>query len=101
MQEVCKDESDLIRLKYGEWRFPETSFCPVISCSKRFDSRLDALVHYKQHHAMHAILCHVCEPNKPIRIDAHKNGFISHFRTVHPNHKIPYGLDKTTANVSS
>lgn len=98
---MSEDESDLIQLKYGKWRFPDIMSCPVISCGKQFGSRHDAMVHYKQQHAMHAILCHICKPNKPIRIDAHKNGFIAHFRGIHPNHIIPYGLGKTTANVSS
>lgn len=60
----------------------------------RFDSRPDAIIHYKQRHAIHSVLCQFC--NKPIRIDIQCDGFAKHFRNMHPDQEIPYGLGKRT-----
>lgn len=92
------NECDLIQLKYGKWRFPQQTGCPVISCGKQFGKRLDAMLHYEKVHAMNAIYCRLC--NKPVRTDVHKDEFIRHFQKKHPNQEIPYGLGRTTANVS-
>lgn len=92
MKASCEDNSTLVKLKYGEWRFPDTTTCPVLGCGKQFNSRREAMDHYKERHAMFSIFCHLC--SKPIRTDVHKNGFIEHFEQQHPHKKVPYGLGK-------
>lgn len=87
----------MVQLKYGKWQFPQVTKCPVVGCRDAFESRFDAMLHYKQHHAMEAILCNFCA--KPIRIDCNKDGFVRHFQRLHPNQKIPYGLDTKSYKV--
>lgn len=82
----------MIQLKCGEWRFPQTSCCPVNGCGIQFGSRLDAIMHYEQRHAMNAVLCHLC--NRPIRTDVQSDALTRHFRKLHPNQEIPYRLGK-------
>lgn len=84
----------MIQLKYGEWRFPDTLVCPVNGCGIHFQIRLDAMIHYKQKHAMDAMLCHLCQ--KPIRTDLNPKALVYHFRNMHPNQEIPYGLHTST-----
>lgn len=90
LKEQDHNDDDLIQLKYGKWRFPDTSSCPVRGCSIQFDCRLDALIHYKRQHAHAAALCQLCD--RPIRIDVNSYAFTQHFRSMHPNQQIPYGF---------
>lgn len=84
----------MIQLKYGEWRFPsETTFCPVKGCRIQFNCNSDARLHYEHQHAMNALLCPICQ--KPIRIDLKKNGMQMHYKQMHPDAELPYGLSKT------
>lgn len=89
------DDTDLIQLScrgiHTEWTFPsDQSNCPVRNCGKAFDSRSDAIIHYKRTHSQKAILCELC--NKPISVGA-CNTFIIHWQRAHPFKKMPYGLD--------
>lgn len=86
------EEEDWITLSGGghitQWRFPKySSACPVLGCRIQFRNRSEAIAHYKERHAMNAILCSICD--KPIRIDTKPNGFIDHYQRLHPNVNLP------------
>lgn len=76
----------------SQWHFPEnTSICPVLGCHLQFQTRFQAIEHYRQRHAMYAILCKIC--SKPIRIDTKKDAFVSHYRRMHPDQAVPTEFD--------
>lgn len=85
------DESDLIELiacgQVTQWRFPKNiKHCPFYKCEETFDTRLDAIAHYKQQHAKGFILCSICQ--KPIRARTPRQ-FKSHYLLVHPTEPLP------------
>lgn len=73
------------------WRFPNVTRCPVRKCPEQFANRKMAKRHYIDVHAKNAILCEICEPNKPI-VSPHIICFRHHFQRMHPNKKAPFDL---------
>lgn len=73
------------------WKFPQQNFCPHPYCQKDFENRSEAIGHFKSEHAKYAILCSVCEPQKPIYTYS-RVGFKAHYRNHHPNAEIPFGF---------
>lgn len=61
--------------------------CPVTSCQELFDSRDDAINHYKEQHATKSILCNICK--SPITTFSAKD-FENHFKRWHPNDVMPF-----------
>lgn len=102
MENTTNEEDDMITLhgcgQITYWRFPQNiKQCPKISCLEDFDSRLDAIDHYRQQHAEKAILCTLC--NKPISTLQAWN-FEDHFRRMHPFKTIPYDFNGGNTSVS-
>lgn len=97
-----QNEDDLITLHScgitTQWKFPKNiKICPVITCRKNFDSRSNAIAHYKRTHANHSILCSICD--KPLYSKSISD-FIRHHKNIHPDVEIPYGLTtKLSSNV--
>lgn len=94
-------EDDLIILSgdghITQWQFPkQLTYCPVLSCRIQFRNRSEAIAHYKERHAMNAILCSLC--NKPIRTDTKNSSkeFISHYRRMHPDAELPIDFEETS-----
>lgn len=71
------------------WTFPKTDWqkCQIFGCRSQFQCRSDAIAHFKAYHTENSVLCLIC--NKPIRANYPAN-FRLHYRTSHPNVKIPY-----------
>lgn len=91
-KEPVDQSSDVITLTGWEtrskWQFPLNKVkCPVGRCKQPFKNRAAAIEHYKEKHAMNAVLCHIC--NKPINI-TWANGYSLHFQSRHPNEPIPH-----------
>lgn len=89
-------EDDLITLRgcgqITQWRFPEhMTRCPFVRCHKHFESRPDAIDHFKMNHTVNMILCFTC--NKPIR-SAYPVQFIEHHRNRHPNIPMPFDFSE-------
>lgn len=94
LKDDADKDDDLITLSTSDqvshWRFPQnTSQCPVKSCQEEFDSRSDAIAHYKHEHADKAIFCPPC--NKPIAVRRLAQ-FLTHFHKKHPFKKNPYDV---------
>lgn len=91
-------EDDLITLQgcgvQTKWRFPTgLKHCPLRRCRIQFGVRSDAITHYRNRHACYSILCPLCV--KPICAQAIT--FIkNHYKRVHPNEELPYGLSRKT-----
>lgn len=94
------DDEDLITLSgkghITQWRFPKgLKKCPATRCDSHFEEWSDAIAHYKNQHAMDAILCTICD--RPICV-RHKWNFTKHYKTMHPgvtmpNHQTPQASD--------
>lgn len=70
----------------GNWYFPKKlKVCPIHNCSIKFDTRSQAISHYRKLHS-NAILCPGCE--KPISAKTPHN-FRRHFKEQHPGEEIP------------
>lgn len=88
------DDSDLIQLSScgieTEWTFPADQIsCPNRHCLKEFNSRSDAIIHFKREHSKKAIMCDMC--NKPIS-GGSVSTFVAHYRHAHPFKQLPFGL---------
>lgn len=71
-----------------KWRLPSGLLkCPFLTCQQNFKIRTALVSHYKENHANGSILCKICE--KPIRT-TQSSKYITHFKRIHPNHKVPY-----------
>lgn len=74
-----------------KWRIPDNiTTCPVFSCQQVFKMRSTFISHYKENHANGSILCPVCVPPKPIRVNKTPRDYTNHFERVHPNHEVPF-----------
>lgn len=98
MNNVDQVDDDLITLggcgQVTQWRFPQNlSSCPVLKCLKQFNSRSDAITHYKLKHAKNAVYCSLC--NKPIAAPL-PGIYKLHYNRLHPNIKNPF--DEITEN---
>lgn len=67
----------------AQWKFPDVKVCPNRSCKKSFSTRLKAIEHYKETHAMNFLLCKLC------KIPVSEGTFSFHYRKVHPKSRIP------------
>lgn len=99
MKQNNDGENDLITLgeRLGfitQFKFSETNECPVRNCGI-FDSRSDAIAHYKQQHAEYAIFCEQC--NRPFSIRSLEQ-FRDHYQKLHPDQKIPLDLHGKSAS---
>lgn len=97
------DEDDVITLhgcgKETKWRFPKNvEHCPVKKCHYTHISRSNLIKHFKATHAKHSILCDICY--KPIGCYDSFN-FRTHFRAMHPNMNVSYGLGNGMAKKTS
>lgn len=70
-QQNRSDENDVITLTSGAnrktyWQFPKENWqaCPAIRCNLKFESRSDAIEHFKLEHSKNSICCQLCD--KPI-----------------------------------
>lgn len=90
--------NDLITLtglaKVTHWKFPEINYCPHPNCEEDFETRAEAIIHYKMH-SDHAILCSICQ--KPIYTYS-IDGFKEHYRNFHTIQEVPYGFNETSDN---
>lgn len=94
LENVANEDDDLITLRgCGQttyWRFPQDSKqCPVKRCEEKFDSRLDAIAHYKLNHAMKAILCTLCD--RPIAVNQ-PGTYEKHYLRLHPFKRMPFNF---------
>lgn len=95
-------DKDLITLTGAghitQWRFPKNlTRCPVSNCQKKCSTRSAAIEHYKNHHAIRAILCSICD--KPVAAKTY-DSFIEHYRKQHPQFDAPLDF-KQSGNVNS
>ncbi|XP_031628721.1 uncharacterized protein LOC116344364 isoform X2 [Contarinia nasturtii] len=93
-------ETDLIALSgYGleiVWQYPmNITHCVVPNCKIVYETRSQAINHYRERHAPFSILCPEC--NRPI--SKQKSNFIGHYEKMHPNVKVPYFVDRTKQNI--
>lgn len=77
------------------WKFPKSiSHCPVKNCVSFFESRSDAIAHYKTKHATKSILCSDCKKPLLIRDMSDLNW---HYYRQHPNVKNPFDSERIHA----
>lgn len=98
-----QSEDDLIMLRgcgqVTEWRFSkDLKQCPVNKCNLEFETRQEAIAHYKMIHANNSIFCTLCA--KPICTGT-TGKFLVHHGRMHPNEKVPYNLGKAIKPVVS
>lgn len=80
------DQEYIVTLSDGnKWPFPRITWCPHRGCPASFMFRRDALDHYNKQHAATAVLCTLCQPQKPITISV----IPLHYATVHPGAQVP------------
>lgn len=88
-------EDDLIILgeltgyRTKRWRFPQTEHCPKTKCAKEFETRAEAINHYRTKHAKYDILCGICK--KLISVSGAFN-LTRHYLCKHPGNAIPKKL---------
>lgn len=81
-------QNDLITLgeltEYANtvWPFPDTKRCPVRSCGMMFRTRTKAIEHYRENHAKHSVLCHICK--YPLMLLTAAHHLAGHFARKHP-----------------
>lgn len=90
------DDDDLITLRgcgqKTQWRFPPNfNQCPVKRCGEKFETRSEAIIHYKKQHAKTSIFCFICD--KPLAAQSWNN-FQIHYQHLHPAVKLPKIFDK-------
>lgn len=98
-----QSEDDLITLngcgRITKWRFSkDLKQCPVSKCNLEFETRQEAIVHYKMTHAKNSIFCALCD--KPICTDTTRE-FLIHYGRMHPNEKVPFNLGEAKKPVVS
>lgn len=84
-QNEHNDVDDVIILRgrgqNSKWHFPNTTQCPAKKCLLNFNTRSEAIDHYKRLHAGHYTMCLTCK--KPISVSCYSN-WKRHCLT-HPN----------------
>lgn len=98
-------EDDLITL--GEltqyentvWKFAKTLNCPVRSCASKFSTRNLAIKHYRENHAMHSVLCKICD--HPIMLMMGPHHLDTHYHRLHPTVTPPPKVKKIRVNTKT
>lgn len=88
--EKIGEDYDLITLsgfsQISRWYFPKnTTSCPDENCQRSLETRSAAIIHFKEKHAMNALLCLTC--NMPISVKTPEDYFL-HYRNAHPEVEI-------------
>lgn len=94
--------SDLITL--GElssyqsdvWQFPNQTNCPLRTCKLRFDTKEQAIDHYRSAHAKYTVLCQVCK--QPLMLLHGEHHLKTHYQRLHPNHQVPQKVKEIWVN---
>lgn len=69
------------------WQYPRNiKKCPVRNCLKLFDTRSDAIIHFKRNHAKRSTLCSICQGPILMRTFGDIN---HHYKRRHPNADVP------------
>lgn len=85
-----EEDNDLITLtgcgQITQWRFPQTTRCPLRNCRADPGFRSLTIDHYRKRHAKNFTLCALCD--KPVSAKQIWS-VILHYRTKHPNDQLP------------
>lgn len=68
------------------WKFPDTTACPRTHCKKVFDTRAEAIRHFRNTHSLYDVLCKEC--NRLVSLSGGHN-LLNHYKRSHPNVEIP------------
>lgn len=80
-----------------QWKFPDSTRCPLDLCRREFGYRAEAINHFKQRHARNAYYCSTCE--EPIEV--HRQDDVQdHNRRMH-RHENADVSSKTSFSSSS
>lgn len=78
---------ELTPYEISVWKFPDTTLCPLRSCTLAFSTRDLAIRHYKETHAKHSAMCKLC--NYPLMLLKGAHHFEAHFVRSHPQEIVP------------
>lgn len=78
---------ELTEYSNTQWKFPDTTRCPLRSCKLKLRSRKKAIEHYRKKHADHAVLCELC--NVPLMLMLGTHHLNGHFQRKHPEEPLP------------
>ncbi|XP_031628123.1 uncharacterized protein LOC116343934 isoform X2 [Contarinia nasturtii] len=68
------------------WKFPEIKSCPRTNCKQKFETRGEAINHYRENHSQYDVLCQVC--NILVSLSGSHN-LMNHYKRKHPDAEMP------------